>query len=65
MSTVQAFTNEEYENQKFGNTTEAAFETAVSRTRARAWLTAIVIVIVFGGAIYGLWLGARASQREP
>ena len=60
MPIVQAFTNEEYENQKFGNTTEAAFETAVSRTRARAFLTAIVIVIVFGGAIYGLWLGARA-----
>ena len=60
MPIVQAFTNEDYENQKFGNTTEAAFETAVSRTRARAFLTAIVIVIVFGGAIYGLWLGARA-----
>ncbi len=60
MPIVQAFTNEGYENKKFGNTTEAAFETAVSRTRARAWLTAIVIVIVFGGAIYGLWLGARA-----
>ena len=60
MPIVQAFTNEDYENKKFGNTTEAAFETAVSRTRARALLTAIVIVIVFGGAIYGLWLGARA-----
>ncbi len=60
MSIVQAFTNENYENRRFGRATEAAFETAVSRTRTRAWLTAIVIVIVFGGAIYGLWLGARA-----
>jgi ATP-binding cassette, subfamily B, bacterial len=60
MSIVQAFTNEDFEDRKFGHATEAAFETAVSRTRARAWLTAIVIVIVFGGAIYGLWLGARA-----
>ncbi len=60
MPIVQAFTNEIYENRRFGRATEAAFETAVSRTRTRAWLTAIVIVIVFGGAIYGLWLGARA-----
>ena len=60
MPIVQAFTNETYENRRFGDTTEAAFQTAVSRTRARSWLTAIVIVIIFGGAIYGLWLGARA-----
>ena len=59
MPIVQAFTNENYENRRFGDATEAAFETAVNRTRARAWLTAIVIVIIFGGAIYGLWLGAR------
>jgi len=60
MTIVQAFTNESFEKRRFGASTQAAFETAVSRTRARAWLTAIVIVIVFGGAIYGLWLGARA-----
>ena len=60
MPIVQAFTNEDYEQRRFGDTTEAAFETAVRLTRARAWLTAIVIVIIFGGAIYGLWLGARA-----
>ena len=60
MPIVQAFTNEKYESRKFGDTTEAAFTTAIHRTRARAWLTAIVIVIIFGGSIYGLWLGARA-----
>lgn len=60
MPIVQAFTNENYEYRKFGDATEAAFETAIHRTRARAWLTAIVIVIIFGGSIYGLWLGARA-----
>jgi ATP-binding cassette, subfamily B, bacterial len=60
MPIVQAFTNENFENQRFGNTVEAAFKTAINRTRARAWLTAIIIAIVFGGAIYGLWLGAMA-----
>ena len=60
MPIVQAFTNEDFENQRFGDATDAAFATAILRTRARAWLTAIVIVIIFGGAVYGLWLGARA-----
>jgi ATP-binding cassette, subfamily B, bacterial len=60
MPIVQAFTNENFEDRRFADATQAAFVTAVSRTRARAWLTAIVIIIIFGGAIYGLWLGARA-----
>ena len=60
MPIVQAFTNEDFENRRFGEATDAAFATAIHRTRARAWLTAIVIVIIFGGAVYGLWLGARA-----
>jgi len=60
MPVVQAFTNEGFERQRFAQSVARAFETAVTRTRARAWLTAIIITIVFGGAIYGLWLGARA-----
>ena len=57
---VQAFTNESFEDKRFRQSVERAFATAITRTRARAWLTALVITIVFGGAIYGLWLGARA-----
>jgi ATP-binding cassette, subfamily B, bacterial len=60
MPIVQAFTNENFENRRFGDTVESVFKTAISRTTARAWLTAIIITIVFGGAIYGLWLGAMA-----
>ena len=60
MPVVQAFTNEAFEGRRFAQSVERAFETAITRTRARAWLTAIIISIVFGGAIYGLWLGARA-----
>ncbi len=60
MPVVQAFTNEAFEGRRFAQSVERAFDTAITRTRARAWLTAIIISIVFGGAIYGLWLGARA-----
>ncbi|MBL8385198.1 MAG: ATP-binding cassette domain-containing protein [Burkholderiales bacterium] len=57
---VQAFTNEALERRRFGAAVERAFAAAVTRTRARAWLTVVVILIVFGGAVYGLWLGAIA-----
>jgi ATP-binding cassette subfamily B protein len=57
---VQAYTNQGYENRRFRATVESAFNTAIRRTTARAWLTALIITIVFGGAVFGLWLGARA-----
>ena len=60
MPVVQAYTNEGFEDRRFRVTVENAFDTAVRRTSARALLTGMVITIVFGGAIYGLWLGARA-----
>jgi len=60
MPVVQAFTNEGFERKRFDASVERAFSTAVIRTTARALLTAFVIAIIFGGAIYGLWLGAWA-----
>jgi ATP-binding cassette subfamily B protein len=60
MPVVQAYTNEGFEDRRFRATVENAFATAVRRTGARALLTALIITIVFGGSIYGLWLGAQA-----
>jgi ATP-binding cassette subfamily B protein len=60
MPVVQAFTNEGFERARFAASVEHAFATGVRRTRVRAWLTGIIIVMVFGGAIYGLWRGAHA-----
>jgi ATP-binding cassette subfamily B protein len=60
MPVVQAYTNESFEDRRFRKTVENAFATAVRRTGARALLTALIITIVFGGSIYGLWLGAQA-----
>ena len=57
--TVQAFTHENTERQRFASRVEEAFATAVTRIRARAWLTAIVIVIVFGAVGTVLWIGGH------
>ncbi len=58
--TVQAFTQEQQETARFSDSVEAAFDTARRRIRARASLTAIIIVMVFGAIVMVLWQGARS-----
>jgi len=48
VSTVQAFTQENYERRAFGDAVERAFGFARDRTRARAILTAVAIFTAFG-----------------
>ncbi len=60
MSTVQAFTQEQAEARRFATTVESGFSTAVRRVTTRAWLTSLVISLVFGAIVFVLWLGARA-----
>jgi ATP-binding cassette subfamily B protein len=60
MPTVQAFTHERIESARFGGSVEGAFKTAMRRIRARALLTVIAIVLVFGTIVFVLWLGAHA-----
>jgi ATP-binding cassette subfamily B protein len=60
MPTVQSYAQETFESRRFGGTVEIAFETALTRIRARAWLTAVVIVLVFSAIVFVLWLGAQA-----
>ncbi|MCC8404603.1 ATP-binding cassette domain-containing protein [Paraburkholderia sp. MMS20-SJTN17] len=60
MPTVQSFSQETREAQRFAGRVETAFETALMRIRARAWLTAAVIVLVFAAIVFVLWLGAQA-----
>ena len=60
MPTVQAFTHEQIESSRFGASVEAAFGTAMKRIRARALLTMVAIVMVFGTIVFVLWLGAHA-----
>jgi ATP-binding cassette, subfamily B, bacterial len=56
--TVQAFTHEESDCVGFHRAVEESFVAAISRTRMRAVMTALVIFLV-GAAIVGvLWIGA-------
>lgn len=56
--TVQAFCHEAIDRRLFGALVEKAFATATRRVRARAWLTGVVILLVFGAISMILWFGA-------
>jgi len=60
MPTVQAFTQEPAEATRFHASVESSFKTAIRRTTTRAWLTTLVITLVFGAIVFVLWLGANA-----
>ena len=60
MPTVQAYTHEKIEAKRFGASVEGAFSAAMQRIRARAFLTMLAIVLVFGTIVFVLWLGAHA-----
>jgi ATP-binding cassette subfamily B protein len=58
--TVQAFTAEEMESQRFGDMIQISFETAVRRVKARALFSMAAITGLFSALIIVLWIGARA-----
>ncbi|KQQ97572.1 ABC transporter transmembrane domain-containing protein [Massilia sp. Leaf139] len=60
MPTVQAYTHETIESERFGRSVEGAFGAAMQRIRARSLLTMLAIVLVFGTIVFVLWLGAHA-----
>ncbi|HYF58498.1 MAG TPA: ABC transporter transmembrane domain-containing protein [Burkholderiaceae bacterium] len=60
---VQSHGQQEREARRFGAANESAFAASVRRTRTRAWLTAFVIVSVFGSSIFGLYSGSLAVLR--
>lgn len=57
--TVQAFNHEGVDRSRFSGRVEETFQTSVRRIRARAALTAIVILLVFGAIGVILWMGGR------
>ena len=68
VETVQAFGREHSAIARFGAAVEDAFDASLKRMRARAWMTALIIVVMFGGVTLVLWLGARdvvAGQLTP
>lgn len=62
--TVQSFTAEGASRARFGALTEGAFDAARRRVAVRAWMTAIVIFLVFTGIVGVLWIGARDVRAD-
>ncbi|MBY0576541.1 MAG: ATP-binding cassette domain-containing protein, partial [Gallionellaceae bacterium] len=61
--TVQAYTQEQHETQRFADSAELSFTTAIRRTRVRAAMTALIITAVTGTIIFVLWVGANQVQQ--
>ncbi len=59
VQTVQAFTHEAISRTQFAELTETAFDSSQRRIRTRAFLTVIVIFLVFSGVVGVLWIGAN------
>jgi len=62
--TLQAFTNERIAGRRFADAVERAYAAAVSSTRARAVLTAVVIFLAGSSVVVVLWVGARDVLKE-
>ncbi|MDN3522136.1 ABC transporter transmembrane domain-containing protein [Halomonas ramblicola] len=58
--TVQAFHHEPAARRDYGARVEDAFASAVARTRQRAWLTGIAMLLVFAAVGLMLWQGGHA-----
>ena len=57
---MQAFTHEDADRRRFAARVEEAFVTSVRRVRARAVLTASVILLIFTAVGFILWMGGKA-----
>lgn len=58
--TIQAFTHERGERRGYARRVEDAFASAIERTRQRAWLTGIAMLVVFAAVGIMLWQGGQA-----
>ncbi|MDQ3125432.1 MAG: ABC transporter transmembrane domain-containing protein [Pseudomonadota bacterium] len=68
IETVQAFGREASAIDRFGRAVEDAFGVSLVRMKARALMTAMIIVVMFGGVSLVLWLGAQdviAGRMTP
>ena len=64
MPIVQSYTQELHEAARYSASVESAFVTAMRRIRARAFLTVIAILLVFGAIVFVLWLGAHSVMNN-
>jgi len=62
LDTVQAFGRERSAGQRFAAAVEYAFTASVARIQARALLTIFVMLFMFCGVAFVLWLGAQSVR---
>jgi len=62
MPTVQAYTHENVDRERFATATELAFATGIRRTKVRAAMTAAVFMLVGCCIVLVLWVGAQDVQ---
>lgn len=60
IQTVQAFTLEPLQSERYSQAVVESFKAAIKRVRTRAFLTAMGITMVFGAITIILWTGSRA-----
>ncbi len=60
IQTVQAFTLEKLQLERYDDAVEESFATGIRRMRVRAWMIALAVMAVFSAVTLVLWLGARA-----
>lgn len=61
--TIQAFGHAKYDERIFSNRVEASVQGAAQRIKARAILSTLIIVFVFGGVTFIIWLGGFWVER--
>ena len=59
LRTLQAFTHEPVDRNRFSALIEQSVATAVQRIRTRAMLILVVILLGFGAITFSLWIGGR------
>ena len=64
MPTVQSYTQEVRETNRFADSAQLSFLIAIRRVKVRALLTAMIITAVMGTIIFVLWLGARQVSQD-
>ncbi|HEY3812372.1 MAG TPA: ABC transporter transmembrane domain-containing protein [Caulobacteraceae bacterium] len=60
LETVQAFSREKSSVRRFAEAVETTFAISVTRMRTRAFMTAIVMSLMYAGIALVLWLGLQA-----
>ncbi len=57
---IQAFTLEDFQGRRFGDSVEVSFAAARRRLQVSAWLLGTIILTAFGAIVVVIWLGAYA-----